>query len=381
MSQALAPARESAVTLRSLISAPAMQDRFKEVLKDKAPQFISSLLNIGNTMRDVEPKSIIQSAMIAATLDLPIDRNLGFAWIVPFKNNGVKMAQFQMGFKGFLQLALRTGQYKRMNARTLNKEAIGGFDDVGEPVVDWSKVDESKPVEGYVFAFQLVNGFTKIAYWSKARVEAHAKQYSQSFRGVYDSPWKSHFDAMALKTVVKNELSKWGILSIEMQGAMEKDQAVVTSTGEVEFLDHAGAEVKKPQFDGPTTDIETVDSGDLRPAAPAAPAEPQAQHPAPHDTSKPAEPAEPVTETKGGIPKLRELLTANKLTENQLLAYWVSGGVQTALKDGVPPRTIEQCDIPVTRIRGAITNLTGSKKAEVIAKLSAFPKDDGEVTP
>jgi len=229
------------VTLRSLISSPAYQARFKEVLGEKAQQFCTSIINVGNTMQDVEPNSIIQSAMIAAALDLPVDKNLGFAWIVPYKKGGEKYAQFQMGFKGYIQLGLRTGQYKRMNARAINAEAFGGYDEVGEPVIDWSKVDESKPVVGYVFAFSLVNGFAKVAYWPKSRVEEHAKRYSQSFRGGYESPWKTHFDEMALKTVIKNELARWGILSIQMQEAMSKDQAVIDVEGKVTYVDNEPA--------------------------------------------------------------------------------------------------------------------------------------------
>lgn len=248
--QALQQAGKSAApaTLRALIQSPAYQSRFKEVLGEKAQQFCTSLINVGQTMQDVEPTSIVQSAMIAAALDLPVDKNLGFAWIVPFKKGGgPKLAQFQMGFKGYIQLGLRSGQYKRMNARAINAEAMKGYDEVGEPIIEWDKVDESKPVIGYVFAFALVNGFSKVAYWPKTRVEEHAKRYSQSFRGGYDSPWKSHFDEMALKTVIKNELSRWGIMSIQMQQAIAKDQAVINVEGEVTFPDNE-AEPERPKL-------------------------------------------------------------------------------------------------------------------------------------
>src|SRR5947207_812268 len=104
-------------TLQSLVKQPAYSERFRQVLGDRAPQFVSSLLQIGNSLYDVEPRSILAAAMTAAALDLPINPNLGFAWIVPYKTGGVKVAQFQMGSKGFIQLALRTGQYRRMNAR------------------------------------------------------------------------------------------------------------------------------------------------------------------------------------------------------------------------------------------------------------------------
>lgn len=215
-------------SLKSLLKDSIWQKRFEEILGKRAPQFVSSVLSVGSSLgSNCEPTSIIAAAMTAATLDLPVDKNLGFAWIVPYKGKG----QFQMGYKGYIQLGLRTGQYERMNARVINEEAFQGWDEVGEPIIDWSQIDEAKPSIGYVFAFKLVNGFTKIAYWPKERVEAHAKRYSQSYGGKYSSPWDSNFDAMALKTVIKNELAKWGILSIEMVTAIKHDQGTQDGLG------------------------------------------------------------------------------------------------------------------------------------------------------
>lgn len=381
------PERSLAVaktTVRSLVMSPEIQGRFKEVLKDKAPQFVSSLINVSNSMRDVEPLSIVQSAMIAATLDLPIDRNLGFAWLVAYKGKGgTKVCQFQMGFKGFIQLALRTAQYKRMNARALNKEAIGGFDEVGEPIIDWSKVDEAKPTDGYVFAFQLVNGFTKVAYWSKTRVETHARQYSQSFRSNYDSPWKSHFDQMALKTVVKNELSKWGILSIEMQNAMEKDQGIVSGDGSVEFLDNADAKRLEAgddnvSFEGQT--IEVPATPEPVPAQPAKAPEPppqRAKAPKAHDTRKapiepapepsnveaqpPAEPPAPTAQAAPAatdIKALRTAITDKGLTVFQVL-QWCKANSRFNELDGTPAVTLEQ--LPETVLAGLLKNISAGK--------------------
>jgi len=236
-------------TLASLLRQPNYANRFKEVLGDRAGQFVSSILSVGATMKDVEPTSIISSAMIAASLDLPINKNLGFAWIVPYVDKGVKRAQFQMGYKGFVQLALRTGQYARMNVRPVNAEAFCGFDEVGEPTIDWNKLDETKPEVGYVFAWRLTNGFTKVCYWSKEKVEAHAQRYSQSYRKGYESPWKTHPREMAMKTVVKNELSRWGVLSVQFQDAVEPDQAI-DANGEVEFPDNPPPEpAKKPPLE------------------------------------------------------------------------------------------------------------------------------------
>ena len=209
--------------LAGLLKQDGIMDRVQALLGERAPQFTSSLLSLTNSSRQLcecDPKSVLASAMVAATLDLPINPNLGFAYIIPYG----QVAQFQMGYKGFIQLAMRTGQYQRMNAVCVNAEAIAGTDDVGEPIIIWDKIDESKPVVGYVFAFKLVNGYTKVAYWTKAKVEAHATRYSQAYKAKKkDSPWMTNFDSQGLKTVIKNTLAKWGILSVEMQKAIEED--------------------------------------------------------------------------------------------------------------------------------------------------------------
>jgi recombination protein RecT len=239
MTSNTAVAKREPQTLKTMLRHPLYTKRFEEILGKRSAQFVSSVLSVGSSLgSDCDPSSIIASAMTAATLDLPVDKNLGFAWIVPYKKGDHKLAQFQMGYKGYIQLGLRTGQYERMNARVVNKEAFQGWDEVGEPIIDWSKIDESQAPIGYVFAFKLVNGFTKIAFWPKERVETHAKRFSQSYKGKYQSPWDSNFDAMALKTVVKNELAKWGILSIEMVNAIKHDQATKESLdSEPEYLD------------------------------------------------------------------------------------------------------------------------------------------------
>lgn len=232
-------------TLSDLLKAPAYAQRFREVLGERSPQFITSVLSVGSTMPDVDPKSIIASAMNAAALNLPVNKSLGFAWIVPYKNGDQKLAQFQVGAKGYVQLALRTSQYERMNAKPINVEALGGFDEVGEPIIHWDKVDESKPAVGYAFAWRLTNGFTKVCYWNRVKVEAHANRYSQSFKSGFESPWKTHFDDMALKTVIKNELARWGILSIELERAIKTDQAVLNEEGEPDYIDATEIKVSK----------------------------------------------------------------------------------------------------------------------------------------
>ena len=231
-------------TVATLLNREDVASRIQQVLGARAPQFGSSLISLvgaDSRLAKATPRSILASAMIAATLDLPIEKNLGFAFVIPYGDQ----AQFQMGYKGFIQLAMRTGQYARMNAEPINAEAYAGCDDVGEPIIQWEKVDPTKEVVGYAFAFKLINGFSKTVYWSKERVEAHATKFSQAYKAKKkDSPWFTNFHVMALKTVIKNTLSKWGILSVQMQSALTSDQAVFGDIG------------ASPKYvDGPTIDI------------------------------------------------------------------------------------------------------------------------------
>lgn len=278
MSNTAVATKENA-SVKSLLRREDYQNRFKEILGARAAQFTASVVNISRdqNIAACDPNSVIAAAIVAATLDLPVDRNLGFAWIVPFK----QQATFQIGHKGLIQLALRTGQYARMNARAINKEAFGGYDDVGEPRILWDKIDESKPVVGYAFAWKLVSGFAKTCYWPKERIEAHARQYSQSYRGGYNSPWKTHFDQMAIKTVIKNELSDWGILSIELQKAMHHDQGAQTDIeSEVVYVDNAAGAL-------PEGTTKPADLSDLPPTGAAKPAAtPPAAAPAASDAPK-----------------------------------------------------------------------------------------------
>lgn len=244
--------------VKALLTQDVMKKKFEEVLGERAPQFMASISNIGSQMKDVEPMSIIAASFIAATLDLPIDKNLGFAHIVPYNSdmgdgNKRKVAQFQMGYKGFIQLALRTGLYERMNAKEINAEAFGGYDEVGEPRILWEKIDPTKPVAGYAFAWKLTNGFTKVIYWTKEATISHAKKYSQAYkRGKKDSPWFTDPDAMGLKTVIKDGLSHWGILSIQMQRAIVHDQGTQQAIGGT--VDYIDGELETGEVEGQSTE-------------------------------------------------------------------------------------------------------------------------------
>ena len=228
-------ALQKAPTVQGLLETPKYKKRFEEILKNRAAQFMASIINVSRGM-DAEPNSIIMAAAVAATLDLPVDKNLGYAWIVPYKEKDVAMAQFQMGWKGYVQLALRTAQYKGIGCVVAYEGEVKNYDELlgiadYEPRDDIGK--DEKPV-GYIAKFRLLNGFEKTLYWKKDRVERHAKTYSQSYKSNKDwvvkaCRWTIDFDAMAMKTVIKQLLSKWGILSIEMQKAIKADDGVINS--------------------------------------------------------------------------------------------------------------------------------------------------------
>ncbi|CDQ41479.1 MULTISPECIES: recombinase RecT [Virgibacillus] len=203
--------------LKQLLSTPTMRKKFDEVLDKKAPQFMSSLLNLYSNdsyLQKAEPMSVVTSALVAATLDLPIDKNLGYAWIVPYGGK----AQFQLGYKGYIQLALRTGQYRNINVIEVYEGELKSFNRLTEEMELDFEQKQSDKVIGYTGYFELINGFRKTVYWSKEEIEKHKKRFSKS-----DFGWKKDWDAMAKKTVIRNMLNKWGILSIDMQKGIVED--------------------------------------------------------------------------------------------------------------------------------------------------------------
>lgn len=222
-------------SVKSILANVNYKKRFEEILGKKAAGFMSSIINISNSpgLKECEPMSIVSSAVVAATLDLPIDPNLGFAYIVPYqdKNKG-KIAQFQMGYKGFIQLAMRSGQYKTINATEIYEGEIKKVNRLTGEIELSEEPVESTKVVGYVAYFQLVNGFEKALFMETEQIEKHGKKYSQSYKSNKDwvvkaSLWTTNFETMAIKTVLKLLLSKYGILSIEMQKALGADQAII----------------------------------------------------------------------------------------------------------------------------------------------------------
>lgn len=211
-------------SLKRMLDAPSVQEQFKNALAENVGPFVASIIDLYNGdsyLQNCEPKAVIMEALKAAVLKLPINKNLGFAYLVPYKSNNQLVPQFQIGYKGLIQLAMRTGQYRIINAdmvyegefRTRNK-LTGEF--------DLSGTKRSDVVVGYFAYIELLNGFSKTLYMSKERVTQHAQKYSKAFNQP-NGPWKKEFDAMAIKTVLRNLLSHYGFLSVDMVSAITQD--------------------------------------------------------------------------------------------------------------------------------------------------------------
>ena len=268
--------------IHALISTDAVRKRFDDMLGKRSASFLSSIVSAvtaNQSLSECEPMSVIQAAAIAASMDLPINSNLGFAHIVPYKGR----ATFQMGWKGFVQLAMRTGKYKTMNAAKVFEGQLVRLDPFTGEMEFNPDEKKSDTVFGYLFYFKLLNGFEKYTFMTTAQCEEHGKRYSQTYK-LGKGRWKDDFDAMALKTVVKQGLSKWGILSVEIQQAMEFDQAAIDADGKPEFVDRPPEENEHlepgpnrlKKLLGQTTPSNEVGAEPDAGSAPATPSNPEA---------------------------------------------------------------------------------------------------------
>ena len=224
--------------LNTFLDRDGMRKRFDELLGKRSPQFVSSIVSMVNADKNMQqafmesPMTVIQSALKAATFDLPIDQNLGYAHIVPFKNykkdTGLKKmeATFILGWKGMHQLALRTGAYKTINVVDIREGEMKSYNRLTEEVsVDFIENEEDReklPVIGYVGYYRLVNGAEKTIYMSKSAIEAHERKFR---KGEYQGKgWRDDWDAMARKTVYRQLIGKWGVMSIDYQTRDEGKQ-------------------------------------------------------------------------------------------------------------------------------------------------------------
>ena len=213
-------------TLLALIKSPAVKERFAKVLKKKGDSFLASVLTTVNNsalLQKAEPTTILSAAMVAATLGLPIIPSLGQAALVPFKDGktGICVCQFQIMARGIVQLALRTGQYRKIEVEAVHTGEITRRNRFTGEIEFGEATDDN--VVGYLGFFELCNGFRKFLYMSNAEISEHAQKYSQTAKRGYGL-WVDDFNAMAKKTVLKLLIAKWGPLSVEMQTVLLRDQ-------------------------------------------------------------------------------------------------------------------------------------------------------------
>ena len=219
----------------AMISTPSYQKMINNTLKDPARvrRFVSSITSAVATnpmLQECDPATILSGALLGESLNLSPSPQLGQYYLVPFNNTkkGCKDAQFQLGYKGYVQLALRSGYYKRLNVMAVKHGELKSWNPLTEEITLDMMEDEiareNAPSIGYVASFEYLNGFSKTIYWSREKMEAHALRYSKGYAAKKGYTfWEKDFDAMAFKTMLRQLISKWGVMSIDMQSAFEAD--------------------------------------------------------------------------------------------------------------------------------------------------------------
>lgn len=235
------------LSIKQYMSQDGVTKKFEELLGSESKGFITSVMQVvsnNNLLAKAEPSSIYQSAAMAAVLNLPINNNLGLAYIVPFGNK----AQLQIGWKGFYRLAIRSGDYKTIGASAVYEGQLIANNPLEGCKFDFTKPKNGKPI-GYASFFELKNGFTKSLYMTVQELEEHGKRYSKSYNSAH-SLWKKDFPSMALKTVYKMIINKFGPMSLEMQKAVLSDQS--------EVQDHEKEQFSYPDSNSKENQTETI---------------------------------------------------------------------------------------------------------------------------
>lgn len=320
------------VSLQAYIRSGAVQQVIGESIGgDNAGNFTTSLLSVVNTnpvLQDCPPESIIKAAITAASMKLPIDPNLGFAYIIPYNNkvktketrqradgseyevtveNWQNVAQFQLGYKGFIQLAQRSGQFKRINSSDVREgEYIGTDRRSGEVEFDFIQDDKernAKKIIGYLGYFRLNNGFEKELYMTVEELTGHAKKYSKNYAKYGTGLWKDQFDVMAKKTVLKLLISKYGALSTSLQQAIRADQASIDGDG-YNYVDNdkeSIVDTDEDSADKGKSDKENVIEGDVTPPDAPDTTDVDQTPKEPTEAEAPQEPAKPVETPKEAL--------------------------------------------------------------------------------
>ena len=245
------PAKKSGTPKFSvMIQSDAYKNLINNTLGDpkRASGFITAITSAVATnpqLVDCDPATILSAGLLGETLQLSPSPQLGQYYLVPFQDRklGRKVAQFQLGYKGYIQLAIRSGQYKKLNAMAIKEGELIRYDPLNEEIevqlIEDETAREAAPTIGYYAMFEYLNGFRKVIYWSKEKMENHALEYSQGYRAHKGYTfWEKDFDSMAIKTMLRQLISKWGIMSIEFQKAYEADMGVFRPGGNIDYVDN-----------------------------------------------------------------------------------------------------------------------------------------------
>lgn len=254
--------------LSAYLTQDAVKNQINNVIGGKDGQrFITAIVSAVNTnpaLKECTNQSILSGALLGESLKLSPSPQLGQYYLVPFNNTkeGIKEAQFQLGYKGYIQLAIRSGMYKKINVLAIKEGELEYFDPLNEEIkvnlIQDFEAREKAETIGYYAMFEYTNGFRKAIYWSKAQMENHAITYSKGYKAKKGYTfWEKNFDAMAYKTMLRQLISKWGVMSIELQTAFESDMAVIHEDGTKDYvdtddiIDDVPAEAVEPKTDKP----------------------------------------------------------------------------------------------------------------------------------
>ncbi|MBR0428145.1 MAG: recombinase RecT [Clostridia bacterium] len=264
-------------------SVAIQSDTYKNLInrtlgdKDRATRFIASISSAVATnkaLQECDAGSILSGALLGESLNLSPSPQLGQYYLVPFNDSkkGYKVAQFQLGYKGYIQLAIRSGQYKKLNVLAIKKGELIKYDPLNEEIevnlIEDEEERENTETIGYYAMFEYSNGFRKTLYWTKKHMEAHAEKYSMGYKAHKGYTfWEKDFDGMAYKTMLRQLISKWGIMSIDMQKAMEQDMSAINTDGTFEYVDNQ--EIEEPvlgeQEDNPFNVLDDPNGGEPLP--------------------------------------------------------------------------------------------------------------------
>lgn len=284
-------------TFSAFLTSDAIKHKINEMVGGRDGQrFITSIISAVSTnpaLSECEHSTILSAAMLGESLKLSPSPQLGQYYMVPFKDKkrGCKVAQFQLGYKGYIQLAIRSGYYKKLNVLAIKQGELVRFDPLEEEIevnlVENDTEREALPTIGYYAMFEYQNGFKKAMYWSREKMMAHADKYSMAFSAKafeklqageipekdlwkYSSFWYKDFDGMAYKTMLRQLISKWGIMSIDLQKAMDGDMGTINEDGSVDYVDNYPDEAPAPTEEPvPAPIVVDENTGEIIEEAPA----------------------------------------------------------------------------------------------------------------